>query len=614
MRTLHTTVVQLTLTIALYTAFSLTSAWGSGISNGTGRDPNRVCHPHVSGQACQSMLAEEAVASGTIPQVHQRLPQQPRRVAFDSPGSFSGRLTILSSSLSSSDFLRNATQRLIEFDAASKSFVPNVASSYQHVSEGQVVVTLRDGHRWSNGNLFTAADVIYSQIVERHHGRIRHEFTIAQSNDITLNISCSCSSNDLLLAIASLQLYPQHWSDNVQKPDGNQFPSVLEETESIEFPTLRPWVLESKDGELYTFRRNFYFHTTDSNDNQLPYLDGVVIEMVDENTRLLRLFSSSSDDDTILQVSVPLSDYEDIISDAQERGYRVDTQDIGLGNFLSFSFNYTHEDPQLRQLFLDIRFRRAMSLAIHRQEIVSTLSDLVEPWVLPVTHQWTGISAVVDSTQLEINDPRDMLLSINGMSERADGHLLYEGRPLTFDLVVWARYSKVQDIAEIVAAMWEDVGVTVELTTMVSAQDFCGSTGAGLHHAAAASLNFGEFASTVTYPFYITAPFYTLDCPLGALGWSAYWRKSRMGDPPDGFPNELFEVAEQWTRVDRWEQAEGEWILTDRYQTAAQELAYQSASGLYTIGTVTWPPRLFVRSRRLVTNGSVSSGTWVAPP
>ena len=39
------------------------------------------------------------------------------------------------------------------------------------------------------------------------------------------------------------------------------------------------------------------------------------------------------------------------------------------GNEYSFIFNLTHPDPYLKELFNDIRWRQAMSMAINRDEI-----------------------------------------------------------------------------------------------------------------------------------------------------------------------------------------------------------------------------------------------------
>ncbi len=47
--------------------------------------------------------------------------------------------------------------------------------------------------------------------------------------------------------------------------------------------------------------------------------------------------------------------------------------DSGNSQSIMFAFNATHKDPILRNIFGDIRFRRAMSLSVNREEI----ADLV---------------------------------------------------------------------------------------------------------------------------------------------------------------------------------------------------------------------------------------------
>ena len=58
-----------------------------------------------------------------------------------------------------------------------------------------------------------------------------------------------------------------------------------------------------------------------------------------------------------------------------------------LGAIRKYQFNLTVGDPALRQIFNDIRFRQAMSLAVNRDEINQTIY-----FGLGVPRQW-GVSS-----------------------------------------------------------------------------------------------------------------------------------------------------------------------------------------------------------------------------
>src|SRR5690606_13497495 len=53
----------------------------------------------------------------------------------------------------------------------------------------------------------------------------------------------------------------------------------------------------------------------------------------------------------------------------EEGGYKTYLWNRIMGNDLVIQFNLTHKDSAKREIFQDLRFRKAMSLAIDREEI-----------------------------------------------------------------------------------------------------------------------------------------------------------------------------------------------------------------------------------------------------
>ena len=69
--------------------------------------------------------------------------------------------------------------------------------------------------------------------------------------------------------------------------------------------------------------------------------------------------------------SVNLEQAPVLLQNQKKGGYSVDMRP-SVGEKPVLSFNLTHNDPGKRALFNDVRFRRAMSIALDRQEMIET--------------------------------------------------------------------------------------------------------------------------------------------------------------------------------------------------------------------------------------------------
>ena len=73
-------------------------------------------------------------------------------------------------------------------------------------------------------------------------------------------------------------------------------------------------------------------------------------------------------------------------------GYKTVSFDFKHMSFRAgFALNYTHKDSVLREIFNDLRFRQALSLAIDRDDISNALYlGQTKPFTAPVSEAWTG--------------------------------------------------------------------------------------------------------------------------------------------------------------------------------------------------------------------------------
>ena len=101
------------------------------------------------------------VKEGKLPPVDKRLPQQPLVVKSETLGKYGGTLnTLVGRSRDTRMLAVYGYARLVGYDRQ-LNIVPDIVESYE-VKDGRVFTfKLRRGHRWSDGQPFTAEDFRY---------------------------------------------------------------------------------------------------------------------------------------------------------------------------------------------------------------------------------------------------------------------------------------------------------------------------------------------------------------------------------------------------------------------------------------------------------------------
>ena len=137
--------------------------------------------------------------------------------------------------------------------------------------------------------------------------------------------------------------------------------------ENPELPTLDPWRNSTTPpSDQFEFVRNPFYHRVDTEGRQLPYADSVVLTM--GSTDLIPAKAGAGDTD--LQARYIRFDNYTFLKNAEERiGIKVHLWKAGNGSAVALLPNLNAKDPVWRELLRDVRFRRAMSLAIDRTEL-----------------------------------------------------------------------------------------------------------------------------------------------------------------------------------------------------------------------------------------------------
>ena len=109
--------------------------------------------------------------------------------------------------------------------------------------------------------------------------------------------------------------------------------------------------------------RNPFFHRVDANGRQLPYIDRVVMNISDGKLVPAKTGAGESD----LQARhLTFNDYTFLKQSEKRNAKPVRLWETTRGAHVALYPNLNVEDPGWRALLHDVRFRRALSLAIDR--------------------------------------------------------------------------------------------------------------------------------------------------------------------------------------------------------------------------------------------------------
>jgi len=230
-----------------------------------------------------------------------------------------------------------------------------------------------------------------------------------------------------------------------------------------DLPTLQPWFNTVRPPQQqFVFVRNPYFHRVDPQGQQLPYIDRVLMNIADSKLIPAKAAAGESD----LQArSLFMRHYTFLKKAEHKKKFKIMLWSTALGSKIALYPNMHHKDPVWRRLFRDVRFRRALSLAIDRDEINQVIYfGLAQPannTVLPASPLFRD---ELQSAWAEFDPEKaEQLLDELGLGKRArDGvRLLPDGRRVEIVIETAGEDSEQIDVLELLHDTWLDVGVKI---------------------------------------------------------------------------------------------------------------------------------------------------------
>ncbi|MEM7119965.1 MAG: ABC transporter substrate-binding protein [Pseudomonadota bacterium] len=557
----------------------------------------------------------EAVEAGDLPPVAERVTDTPLVVTLDgerSVGTYGGDWQMLVNRVKDTRLLVVfGYARLIVYNT-DLELVPDILESFE-VEDGRIFTFhLRPNHHWSNGDPFTAEDFRYWwQDVATHPDlspagppkilTVDDELPVFEVIDeLTVRYTWSKPNPDFLPALASAaplfiyrpaeymkQYHPDYgdidWINaQVDEAGKSSWASLhngmdnLYKFDNPELPTLQPWMItNAAPAQRFIGVRNPFFHKVDQAGHQLPYIDRVIMNVVDSKLIPLKTWAGESD----LQArGLSFNDYTFLKEGEGHNSYQVRLWRTVRGSQLALYPNLNVNDPVWRDLLRDVRFRRALSLAVNRHEINQViyygLGIEGNNTVLPLSplydeayrSQWANFDLA------EAN----RLLDEIGLTERdSQGYrLLPDGRPLQIIVETAGEDPQESDILELIHDSWRDAGIKLFTKPMqrevLRNRVFAGET--------VMSIWFG-LENGVPTPKMTPAEFApTSQQLLQWPKWGQYYETSgASGEPIDMADAErLMELAHRWQGAGSEAEQEQIW----------EEILETYADGVFSIGLI----------------------------
>ena len=446
-------------------------------------------------------VLDKLVRAGHLPPVEKRVPLEPAVIDLDAEGKTSGRyggeLRLLMGKQKDTRMMSvYGYARLIALNG-DLEYAPDILKSFEVRESREFTLRLRKGHKWSDGHPFTAEDFrFYWEDVANNKKLMPRGLpkamlveneppTFEVIDETTVRYTWHKPNREFVSWIAGsrpLEIYrPAHYLKqfHIKYGDKKQIEAKVKTGHKIDWvdlfksrdrwyrmdnadlPTLQPWMNTTwPPATRFKFKRNPFYHRVDTNGLQLPYIDWVVISLGE--TKVIPAKAGTGESD--LQAKYIRLDHYTFLKEGEKRhDYGVRLWKRSQGAHVALFPNLNAADPEWRKLLQDVRFRRALSLAIDRHEINQVvyygLAREGNNTILPASPLYRPR---LQSAWAKFDLKRaNALLDEMGLTKRnEDGiRLMPSGRPLIITVDTAGESTYQVDVLELVHDSWLKAGL-----------------------------------------------------------------------------------------------------------------------------------------------------------
>ena len=612
------------------------------------KDPSHLPTPYrdvLLAPAHEAPALAELVAEGKLPPLKERMPAEPVVMeGTEGVGRYGGtwlRLANAESDISGTFMWRMSGTFLCRWSPLGYPIKPFVARSITPSTDRRVwTITLRKGMRWSNGDAYTADDIMYWWNEELHNPLISSgmmpewlllngdspvleklsdyelRVTYPEPNALFLERLCRQSEMTGLPAKYLRKYHPDPKIGDVAliRRDMAAYRQIhpralygfMKSWQNPECPRLGQWIYAGyRPNAPQLFVRNPFFFAVDTAGNQLPYIDRVQFEVKEQ--QMMMTIAVANGAASMQDRNVDFSGYTEMMSRRTLAGTRVLHWYPASRQIWLINPNCTRRvdpaDPATGKkaaLLADKRFRQAMSIAINRPQIIAA------------EYYGIGEPSQVSPGEMSPFDNPDLAKKYTQYDPAAAGRMLdalgltgrdYEGYRTFADGTRMTFFIDVSQFAgrgpvQFVVDDWKAVGMRVMVREINRALFYS--------YKDAGNFDFNTWTSESDFMPLITPRHFVannMEC-FYASGWARWYSRNGMrGDPQ----------ADIGSAVNPAKSANGQpmYEAMRLYERALQlpDLAEQvrlfrqiqeiAAENVWSIGIATAPPALVVIDRHL---------------
>ncbi len=477
--------------------------------------------PVVEAKYKEAPMLAELVKAGKLPPVDERLPKDLQVVQpVESVGKYGGTWHTVTWWPGAGNIKMKLYDPPVRWKPDYTGYEPGLAKSYEWSDDGKTITfKFREGVKWSDGEPFTTEDLKFwwEDLALNPDYKVIQVPWWARNSDgspVTMEFPDDYTwvlKFDTAQWIMPYVLAQGFWEwEPLMKPKhfltqwhpkytaGATYEELdLKDRwfETPGYPCLMAWCLkEFTPGQTWLFERNPYYWKVDPEGNQLPYIDYVQVELVqDLEVRKLRV-AQGSYDCTFRGIDDP-TEIPFLTEQAEKYNYRIVPGWMnGAGAWPGWIVNMDYHEEQeydpakesetakeIRELIRNKSFRKGLSVALDRQRIVDvvwggigtpqafTISPQAWHFASPegqkVFQEWAAADAEYDPAKAKAYFDEAGFVDKDGDGWRD----LPSGKPFTLvmDLNDWGGQRVTTEATEVYKKNLEDVGVKVLVNNVI---------------------------------------------------------------------------------------------------------------------------------------------------
>ncbi|MBX3142345.1 MAG: ABC transporter substrate-binding protein [Trueperaceae bacterium] len=449
------------------------------------------------------------VAAGELPPVAERLPTNPLVIAVDQEiGKYGGVLRRgFTGPGDHNNYTRFSYDALLRFSVDGGTIMPHILESWEPNADfTSWTLNLREGAKWSDGHPLTSeALMFYYEAVLKNadltpsvpawfankDGTLG-EMVIVDENTVQVNFDFPYTLFPLELTFRDggdrtlaahlpahylRQFHPDYGDQaeidrQVAAAGLNNWTQLFMQkgiiTDNPERPSTAAWVPSNStvSDQIFTLVRNPYYIGVDAEGNQLPYIDEVQFRFFSDVEALN--FAAVAGELDFQTRHIQLTNYPVLVENGERSGYHVITWPTFGGNDAAIWINQQYTaNPELGSILANRDFRVALSVGLQREEIRESAflgqGEIRQAVAAPWHPYYPGDEWAFKDTEYD-PERANALLDGLGLTRGANGvRTLPSGAPLRLEISVVPAFGPWPDVAQLVAADWNALGVTTDI-------------------------------------------------------------------------------------------------------------------------------------------------------